>query len=78
MLVRSGGLLKEVASISSNAASSIDDMEAEFAVVGKVPKFHQYGTETMPARKIIFVPRTFDQDLADVTGKFIKFGSKIT
>jgi len=78
MLVRSGGLLKEVTTISSNAASTMGDMEAEFAVVGKVPKFHQYGTETMPARKIIFVPRTFDQDVADVTGKFIKFGSKIT
>ena len=78
MLVRSGALFKEVTTISSNPASSMGDMEAEFAVVGKVPKFHQYGTERMPARKIIFVPRTFDQDVADVTGKFIKFGSKIT
>jgi hypothetical protein len=74
-LVRTGGLLKEVSNISSNSASNIDDMEAEFAVVGKIPKFHQYGTENMPARKIIFVPRNFDQDLADQTARFIKFGS---
>jgi phage gpG-like protein len=74
-LVMTGWFLKEVSNISSNSASNIDDMEAEFAVVGKIPKFHQYGTENMPARKIIFVPRNFDQDLADQTARFIKFGS---
>lgn len=75
-LVRTGNLLKEVSNISSNPASSIDDMEAEFAVIGKIPKFHQYGTENMPARKIIFIPRNLEQEIADKTGHFIKFGSR--
>lgn len=78
MLVRTGGLMREVTDISSNPASRIDDMEADFAVVGKIPKFHQYGTENMPARKIIFVPRDFDRELGERTGKYIKLGSKIT
>jgi len=77
-LVRTGGLMREVTNITSNPASNIDDMHAEFAVVGKIPKFHQYGTENMPARKIIFVPRDFDRELGEATGKFIKYGSKIT
>lgn len=77
-LVRTGGLLASVSNITSNPASNIDDMQATFAVVGKIPKFHQYGTENMPARKIIFVPRDFDREIGDKTAKFIKFGSKIT
>jgi phage gpG-like protein len=75
-LVQTGELFRSVANITQNSESNIDDMSAEFAVTGKIAKFHQYGTENMPARKIIFVPRDFDKELGKKTAKYLKYGSE--
>lgn len=76
MLVQTGELFRSVANISSNPYSNIEDMHAEFAVVGKIAKFHQYGTQNMPARKIIFVPRDFDRELGEKAADYVVNGSK--
>jgi phage gpG-like protein len=74
-LVQTGELFRSVSNITSNPESDIKDMSAEFVVPGKIAKFHQYGTENMPARKIIFVPRDFDRELNKKVTQYLKHGS---
>lgn len=76
MLVQTGELFRSVSNITQNSESNIEDMSAEFAVKNKIAKFHQYGTENMPARRIIFVPRDFDRELGKKTANYIKYGTK--
>lgn len=77
-MVVSGKLFRSVSNLTRGPVNFVSDHEAEFGVVGSVPKFHQYGTENMPARKIIFVPRDFDRDMSRVIGRYIKHGGQIT
>lgn len=77
-LVLTGGLFRSVASLSSSPKNVITDMEATFTVDSPIAKFHQYGTQDMPARKIVFVPRDFDRDINKKTQQYIINGSKLT
>lgn len=78
MLVQSGELFRSVANLASSPKNKISDMEGTFVVESPIAKFHQYGTENMPARKIVFVPRDFDRDLGDKALQYVVQGSKIT
>jgi hypothetical protein len=53
-------------------------MEGTFIVDSPIAKFHQYGTQDMPARKILFVPRDFDRDINKKVTKYVIEGSKLT
>lgn len=77
-LVRSGNLFRSVANMGSSSKNVITEMEATFVIDSPIAKFHQYGTENMPARKILFVPRDFDRDLNQKTIQYVVQGSKIT
>jgi phage gpG-like protein len=57
-LVRSGRLFRSVAT-QNRAAFRATRMEFEFGTSVPYAKFHQYGTEKMPKRQIIFTPRNF-------------------
>jgi hypothetical protein len=70
-------LFRSVSNLTKGPVNSISDHEAVFGVVGKIPKFHQYGTENMPARKIIFVPKDFDRDMGKAVARYVTEGSKI-
>lgn len=76
-MVQTGELFRSVANLTKGPINYISDHEATFGVVGKIPKFHQYGTENMPARKIIFVPRDFDRDMGKAVLRYVIHGSKI-
>ena len=77
-LVQTGELFRSVANLTKGPVNFVSDHEASFGVYGKIAKFHQYGTENMPARKIIFVPRDFDRDMGKAIPRYIKYGSQIT
>jgi hypothetical protein len=77
-LVVTGGLFRSVASIGSSPKNVMTDMSAEFVVDNPIAKFHQFGTQDMPARKIVFVPRDFDRDIEKKTIQYVVEGSKIT
>lgn len=77
-LVQTGELFRSVANMTSSPSNTMTDMEATFVVDSPIARFHQYGTEDMPARKIVFVPRDFDRDINKQTVKYIMQGSKLT
>jgi phage gpG-like protein len=52
----------------------VGDTEAEFAVDIPYAHWHQYGTQNMPARKIVFVPRDFPRHLGDKIAQYISEG----
>jgi hypothetical protein len=76
-MVRTGGLLFDATNLDVVGGSS-SDQSITLAVNNRIAKFHQYGTEDMPARPILFTPRDFDRDLGKVARKYIKHGSKLT
>lgn len=78
ILVQTGSLRNMVTNASSNPGSDISDQSFELVVPGKLAMWHQYGTENMPARPIVFVPRNFDRDIAKSIASYVKQGSKIT
>jgi phage gpG-like protein len=77
-LVQTGGLFRSIANISSSPGSRLDDQSAVLSVDSKIAKFHQYGTENMPARPIVFIPRDFDREIGKKAGQYIKQGSRVT
>jgi phage gpG-like protein len=77
-LIFSGKLFRSVSSMNSNSKNTLSDMEATFAIDSPIAKFHQYGTQDMPSRKILFVPRDFDRDINKKASQYIVNGSKMT
>lgn len=77
-LVLTGKLFRSVANMASSPKNVISDMEGTFVIDSPIAKFHQYGTQDMPARKILFVPRDFDRDINKKATKYIVEGSKLT
>ena len=57
-LVRSGRLFRSLAA-QNTATFRATRMEFEFGTSVPYAKFHQYGTEKMPKRQIVFTPRDF-------------------
>jgi hypothetical protein len=77
-LVMTGKLFRSVANMASSPKNVISDMEGTFVIDSPIAKFHQYGTQDMPARKILFVPRDFDRDINKKVTKYVVEGSKLT
>ena len=77
LMVRTGGLFFDATNLDVLGGSS-SDKSITLSVNNRIAKFHQYGTENMPARPILFTPRDFDRDLGKVARKYIKHGSKLT
>lgn len=78
ILVQTGKLFRSVSDLSSSPLNTMTDTSATFVVDNRIAKFHQYGTENMPARKIVFIPRDFDRDIGRAVEKYIVQGSKLT
>ena len=57
-MVRTGRLFSSLANLS-NTALRMSNTEFEFGTTVSYAKFHQMGTEKMPKRQIVFVPRKF-------------------
>lgn len=77
-MIATGKLFRSLADLTKGPVNYVGDTTAEFGVIGKIPKFHQYGTENMPARKIIFVPRDFDREMGKAIARYVKHGSRLT
>lgn len=77
-MVQTGELFRSVASLTDSPRNLLSDTSATYVVDSPIARFHQFGTENMPARKIVFVPRNFDRDLGNKAVKYITEGSKMT
>lgn len=77
-LIFSGKLFRSVSSMNSSPKNALSDMSATFVIDSPIAKFHQYGTQDMPSRKILFVPRDFDRDINKKASQYIVDGSKLT
>lgn len=77
-MVQTGELFRSVADLANSPKNQMSDTSATFVVDSSIGRFHQFGTENMPARKIVFVPRNFDRDLGNKAAKYIVEGSKAT
>jgi len=72
MLVQTGSLFQRIArgpKLDGGART------ASFTFTGKITRFHQYGTEKMPARPILFAPERWVQEVADAIGDYIVEGN---
>jgi len=76
-LVITGKLFRSVAGMGSSPKNSISDMEGTFVIDSPIAKFHQYGTQDMPARPLLFVPKDFDRDINKKATQYIVQGSKL-
>ena len=65
-LVRTGRLMESLTNLRG-APNDVGIREATFGTNVPYAKFHQYGTENMPAREIVFTPAGFANMLARET-----------
>lgn len=75
IMVRTGKLFRSVTELENSRLSVITDSRAEFGTDVEYAKFHQYGTNKMAKRRVIFTPVGFTQDLAGVITKYITHGT---
>lgn len=78
MIGPTGRLFRSVADLARSASNTTSDTEASFYIDSPIARFHQSGTENMPARKLLFVPRDFDREFGKKVVKYVSEGSKIT
>lgn len=71
---RGGGKLKRSLTSLTGAPNVITPSWAEFGTDVEYAKYHQYGTRFMPARKVVFDPRGFSQDLAEKAASYVSRG----
>jgi phage gpG-like protein len=71
MLVQSGELFRQV---SQGPKLESGARGARFKFTGRVARFHQYGTEKMPARPILFAPERWVNEVADEVADYIVEG----
>lgn len=69
----SGKLMRSLTSLFG-PPNVITPTSATFGTNVEYAKFHQYGTTKMPARKIIFEPRGFSEDLARKAANYVANG----
>lgn len=62
-LFRTGRLMESFASLRGQGAD-IGKSEATFGTNVPYAKFHQYGTEDMPSRKLVFIPSRYSMKFA--------------
>lgn len=70
LMVKSGELFSSLSSLN-NSAKSVRLTTAEFGTKVEYAKFHQYGTNKMPKRKIVFEPPRFARDIGVEAAKHI-------
>ena len=73
LMVDSGKLLRSLTTLFG-PPNDINATSAEFGTKVEYAKFHQYGTRRMPARKVLFEPRGFAQDLAQKASLYVSSG----
>jgi phage gpG-like protein len=56
--------------------NKINKLDATFGTDVEYAKFHQYGTTKMPARRIVFVPDQFRDELGDKMRNYVINGRK--
>jgi phage gpG-like protein len=71
ILVQTGELFRQV-----TQGPKLEGMMrgARFKFTGKIARFHQYGTERMPARPILFAPERWVDEAAEEVVKYIVEG----
>lgn len=67
---KSGELFQSLTNLN-NSAKSVGLTTAEFGTKVEYAKFHQYGTNKMPKRKIVFEPPRFARDIGVEAAKHI-------
>lgn len=73
LMIRTGKLMNSLTSLFG-PPNIITPTHAEFGTTVEYAKFHQYGTTKMPARKVVFEPRGFSEDLARKAANYIANG----
>jgi phage gpG-like protein len=74
LMRRTGSLMRSLTNLFG-PPNDIDATSARFGTKVEYAKFHQYGTTKMPARKIIFEPRGFANDLASKAAAYVANGA---
>jgi len=72
-MVRTGKLFSSLANLNNTAARATND-SFEFGTTVSYAKFHQMGTEKMPKRQVVFVPRGFAEWLGSSYAKWVVEG----
>jgi len=73
IMVRSGRLFASLTSLN-NAAKSVGLTKAEFGTTVEYAKFHQYGTNKMAKRQIVFTPPAFAKYIGIESATYIVKG----
>ncbi len=76
-MVREGDLYRDLTTLAGRV-NHIGLKSATFGTDLEYAKFHQTGTRFMPARKIVFIPKTFARGLADEVAEYLVYGVKGT
>lgn len=76
MIGPTASLFRSVADLAQSPSNMTENSEATFFVDNPIAKFHQYGTENMPARRLVFTPRDFDNQFANKVAKYVRYGSR--
>ncbi len=75
-LVRSGELFKSLSELSDPSVNEINNLSATFGTGLQYAKFHQYGTDRMPKRQILFIPQSFADEFAEKLANYIVEGNE--
>jgi hypothetical protein len=78
MIGPTASLFRSVSDLAPSPGNAASDTEATYFVDNPIAKFHQYGTEKMPARRLVFTPRDFDNEFGNKVAKYVKHGSQVT
>ena len=70
---RTGRLFNSLANMAG-PENVVTPMSAQFGTNVEYAKFHQYGTEKMAKRQILFTPRTFAENVASEAGAWVSRG----
>ena len=75
-LIRSGELFRSLSELSDPSVNEINKLSATFGTGLPYAKFHQYGTNKMPKRQILFIPQSFVSEFAEKLANYIVEGNE--
>jgi phage gpG-like protein len=75
-LIRSGELFRSLSELNDDDVNEINKLSATFGTGLQYAKFHQYGTEKMPKRQILFISQSFTDDFAEKLANYIVEGNE--
>jgi phage gpG-like protein len=73
VLQRTGRLFNSLTNLAG-PENVVTPMSAQFGTSVEYAKFHQYGTEKMAKRQVLFTPRTFAENVASNSGAWVTRG----